>query len=79
MEYFKSSLKSVLGAPDPGSQPSGADTVINFLFYFTKKKKPTCSVKTRGMCICTFYPGRKQFSHYADEKSNILHNELSIR
>lgn len=27
MEYFKSGLKSVLGAPEPGSQPSGADTV----------------------------------------------------
>ncbi|XP_043276188.1 general vesicular transport factor p115 [Venturia canescens] len=27
MEYFKSSIKSVLGAPDPGTQPSGADTV----------------------------------------------------
>uniref|UniRef100_A0A0C9QRG6 USO1 protein n=1 Tax=Fopius arisanus TaxID=64838 RepID=A0A0C9QRG6_9HYME len=27
MEYFKSGLKSVLGAPDPGTQPTGADTV----------------------------------------------------
>ncbi|XP_046602584.1 general vesicular transport factor p115 isoform X1 [Neodiprion lecontei] len=27
MEYFKSGLKSVLGAPPPGNQPSGADTV----------------------------------------------------
>ncbi|XP_065349618.1 general vesicular transport factor p115 isoform X3 [Cloeon dipterum] len=27
MEYFKSGLKSVLGAPQPGQQPSGADTV----------------------------------------------------
>ncbi|XP_012271153.1 general vesicular transport factor p115 [Orussus abietinus] len=27
MEYFKSSLKSVLGAPPPGNQPTGADTV----------------------------------------------------
>ncbi|XP_054266477.1 general vesicular transport factor p115 isoform X2 [Macrosteles quadrilineatus] len=27
MEYFKSGLKSVLGAPQPGAQPSGAETV----------------------------------------------------
>lgn len=27
MEYFKSGLKSVLGAPQPGSQPTGAETV----------------------------------------------------
>lgn len=27
MEYFKSGLKSVLGAPQPGVQPSGAETV----------------------------------------------------
>ncbi|XP_034952412.1 general vesicular transport factor p115 [Chelonus insularis] len=27
MEYFKNSLKSVLGAPEPGNQPTGADTV----------------------------------------------------
>ncbi|OXU21680.1 hypothetical protein TSAR_004043 [Trichomalopsis sarcophagae] len=27
MEYFKSGLKSVLGAPTPDNQPSGADTV----------------------------------------------------
>lgn len=27
MEYFKSGLKSVLGAPQPGAQPTGAETV----------------------------------------------------
>ncbi|XP_063974327.1 general vesicular transport factor p115 [Diachasmimorpha longicaudata] len=27
MEYFKSGLKSVLGSPDPDTQPTGADTV----------------------------------------------------
>ncbi|XP_018563600.1 general vesicular transport factor p115 [Anoplophora glabripennis] len=27
MEYFRSGLKSVLGAPPPGSQPTGAETV----------------------------------------------------
>ncbi|XP_066249415.1 general vesicular transport factor p115 [Euwallacea similis] len=27
MEYFKSSLKSVLGGPTPGTQPTGAETV----------------------------------------------------
>ena len=27
MEYFKSGLKSVLGAPPEGSQPTGAETV----------------------------------------------------
>ena len=29
MEYFKSGLKSVLGAPPEGSQPTGAETVCN--------------------------------------------------
>lgn len=28
MEYFKSGLKTVLGTPQPGSQPTGAETVI---------------------------------------------------
>lgn len=27
MEYFKSGLKSVLGAPQPGALPTGAETV----------------------------------------------------
>ncbi|CAH1970570.1 unnamed protein product [Acanthoscelides obtectus] len=27
MEYFRSGLKSVLGAPPPGTQPTGAETV----------------------------------------------------
>lgn len=27
MDFFKSGLKSVLGAPEPGVQPSGAETV----------------------------------------------------
>lgn len=32
MEYFKSGLKSVLGGPAPGTQPTGAETVgyLNF-------------------------------------------------
>lgn len=37
MEYFKNSLKSVLGAPPPGTQMTGAETVIstvNFQFHF---------------------------------------------
>jgi hypothetical protein len=29
MEYFKSGLKSVLGTPQEGSQPTGAETVCN--------------------------------------------------
>lgn len=31
MEYFKSGLKSVLGTPQEGSQPTGAETVCNKL------------------------------------------------
>lgn len=27
MDFFKSGLKSVLGSPEPGVQPSGAETV----------------------------------------------------
>lgn len=27
MDFFKSGLKSVLGAPEPGEQPTGAETV----------------------------------------------------
>lgn len=27
MEYFKSGLKSVLGTPQPGALPTGAETV----------------------------------------------------
>lgn len=30
MEYFRSGLKSVLGAPTPGSQPTGAETASAF-------------------------------------------------
>lgn len=32
MEYFRSGLKSVLGAPPPGSQPTGAETVRTNIF-----------------------------------------------
>lgn len=32
MEYFKSGLKSVLGAPAVDEQPSGADIVRNSLY-----------------------------------------------
>lgn len=28
MEYFKSGLKSVLGGPPPGTNPTGAETVL---------------------------------------------------
>lgn len=31
MEYFRSGLKSVLGAPTPGSQPTGAETASALL------------------------------------------------
>lgn len=31
MEYFRSGLKSVLGAPPPGSQPTGAETVSTII------------------------------------------------
>lgn len=31
MDFFKSGLKSVLGAPEQGEPPSGAETVIIFL------------------------------------------------
>lgn len=37
MDFFKSGLKSVLGAPEPGVQPSGAETVniqSFHIFYF---------------------------------------------
>lgn len=33
MEYFKSGLKSVLGAPQPGAQPTGAETVSRLIKY----------------------------------------------
>lgn len=33
MEYFKSGLKSVLGAPQPGVQPTGAETVSNYKLH----------------------------------------------
>lgn len=33
MEYFKSSLKSVLGAPPPENLPTGADTVRTLFIY----------------------------------------------
>lgn len=37
MEYFKSSLKSVLGTAPAGTQPTGADTVSRetIMFYFS--------------------------------------------
>lgn len=31
MEYFRSGLKSVLGAPPPGALPTGAETVSNLI------------------------------------------------
>lgn len=30
MEYFKSSIKSVLGTPPAGTQPTGADAVSEY-------------------------------------------------
>lgn len=37
MEYFKSGLKSVLGGPAPGTQPTGAETV-GFYFIFRSQQ-----------------------------------------
>lgn len=33
MEYFRSGLKSVLGAPQPGDQPTVPETVSNPRFF----------------------------------------------
>lgn len=35
MEYFKSGLKSVLGTPQPGAQPTEAETVSCTLYLKT--------------------------------------------
>lgn len=46
MEYFRSGLKSVLGAPPPGSQPTGAETVcteIGLKHLLRVKINPTSS------------------------------------
>lgn len=34
MDFFKSGLKTVLGAPEPGHQPSGAEIVSVLIFTF---------------------------------------------
>lgn len=34
MDFLKSGLKSVLGSPQPGDQPTGAETVCVSLYSF---------------------------------------------
>lgn len=34
MDFFKSGLKTVLGAPEPGHQPTGAETVCSVTIYY---------------------------------------------
>lgn len=40
MDFFKSGLKSVLGAPEQGEPPSGAETVI--IILITKNHYSVC-------------------------------------
>lgn len=36
MEYFRSGLKSVLGTPQPGTQPTSAETVVLLILYINR-------------------------------------------
>lgn len=40
MDFFKSGLKTVLGAPEAGQQPSAGETVIPSIFHMLLPSDP---------------------------------------
>lgn len=53
MDFFKSGLKSVLGSPEPGVQPTGAETVNTHFIYFIvdiRRNRKEKEEKTKKLC-----------------------------